>query len=1110
MSKGTTGPVVTCPPNIVSTVELGVTSTAVTWTLPTATDVSGVAVFQSSTHSPGSTFNIGVTDVTYVYADSSGNTGSCTFTVTVQTQDTTGPVVTCPPNIVSTVELGVTSTAVTWTLPTATDVSGVAVFQSSTHSTGSTFNVGVTDVTYVYADGSGNTGSCTFIVTVQTQDTTGPVVTCPPNIVSTVELGVTSTAVTWALPTATDVSGVVVFQSSTHSTGSTFNIGVTDVTYVYADGLGNTGSCTFTVTVQTQDTTGPVVTCPWNIVSTVELGVASTAVTWSLPTATDVSGVAVFQSSTHSPGSTFNIGVTDVTYVYADGLGNTGSCAFTVTVQTQDTTGPVVTCPPNIVSTVELGVTSTAVTWTLPTATDVSGVAVFQSSTHSPGSTFNVGVTDVTYVYADGSGNTGSCTFTVTVQTQDTTGPVVTCPPNIVSTVELGVASTAVTWNLPTATDVSGVAVFQSSTHSPGSTFNVGVTDVTYVYADGSGNTGSCTFTVTVQTQDTTGPVVTCPPNIVSTVELGVASTAVTWNLPTATDVSGVAVIQSSTHTPGSTFNVGVTDVTYVYADSSGNTGSCTFTVTVQTQDTIGPVVTCPPNIVSTVELGVASTAVTWNLPTATDVSGVAVIQSSTHTPGSTFNVGVTDVTYVYADSSGNTGSCTFTVTVQTQDTTGPVVTCPPNIVSTVELGVTSTAVTWTLPTATDVSGVTVFQSSTHSPGITFNVGVTDVTYVYADGSGNTGSCTFTVTVQTQDTTGPVVTCPPNIVSTVELGVTSTAVTWALPTATDVSGVAVFQSSTHSPGSTFNVGVTDVTYVYADGSGNTGSCTFTVTVQTQDTTGPVVTCPPNIVSTVELGVTSTAVTWTLPTATDVSGVTVFQSSTHSPGSTFNVGVTDVTYVYADGSGNTGSCTFTVTVQTQDTTGPVVTCPPNIVSTVELGVTSTAVTWTLPTATDVSGVAVFQSSTHSPGSTFNIGVTDVTYVYADGLGNTDSCTFTVTVQTQDTTGPVVTCPPNIVSTVELGVTSTAVTWNLPTATDVSGVVVFQSSTHSPGSTFNVGVTDVTYVYADGSGNTGSCTFTVTVQTHVTKRWANRWSSINMDNSISSDIAFMHWP
>ncbi|XP_072169501.1 hyalin-like [Diadema setosum] len=366
--------------------------------------------------------------------------------------------------------------------------------------------------------------------------------------------------------------------------------------------------------------------------------------------------------------ASFTLSGTDSAWMYFATDKNIEGAGFNITWSAiEHTTGPVVTCPPNIVSTVKLGVTSTAVTWSLPTATDVSGVTVFQSSTHSPGSTFNVGVTDVTYVYADGSGNTGSCTFTVTVQTEDTTGPVVTCPPNIVSTVELGVTSTAVTWNLPTATDVSGVAVFQSSTHSPGSAFNVGVTDVTYVYADGSGNTGSCTFTVTVQTQDTIGPVVTCPPNIVSTVELGVASTAVTWTLPTATDVSGVAVIQSSTHNPGSTFNVGVTDVTYVYADGSGNTGSCTFTVTVQTQDTIGPVVTCPPNIVSTVELGVTSTAVTWSLPTATDVSGVAVIQSSTHTPGSTFNVGVTDVTYVYADGSGNTGSCTFTVTVQTR-----------------------------------------------------------------------------------------------------------------------------------------------------------------------------------------------------------------------------------------------------------------------------------------------------------------------------------------------------------------------------------------------------------------------------------------------------------
>ena len=85
--------------------------------------------------------------------------------------------------------------------------------------------------------------------------------------------------------------------------------------------------------------------------------------------------------------------------------------------------------------------------------------------------------------------------------------------------------------------------------------------------------------------------------------------------------------------------------------------------------------------------------------------------------------------------------------------------------------------------------------------------------------------------------------------------------------------------------------------------------------------------------------------------------------------------------------------------TVDTTPPTVTCINNIVQTVELGVSSAVVTFTEPTATDLSGQANLITRTNAPGDTFPLGTTTVTYVFADNSGNTaDPCTFTITVNT----------------------------------------------------------------------------------------------------------------
>ena len=81
-----------------------------------------------------------------------------------------------------------------------------------------------------------------------------------------------------------------------------------------------------------------------------------------------------------------------------------------------------------------------------------------------------------------------------------------------------------------------------------------------------------------------------------------------------------------------------------------------------------------------------------------------------------------------------------------------------------------------------------------------------------------------------------------------------------------------------------------------------------------DITPPRVTCPDDIFVSVDSG-NSTIVDFIDATASDASGTTTLVEKTHESGSSFPVGVTNVTYTFVDGGGNSASCSFLVTVST---------------------------------------------------------------------------------------------------------------------------------------------------------------------------------------------------
>ncbi|XP_072046393.1 hyalin-like [Amphiura filiformis] len=894
-----------------------------------------------------------------------------------------------------------------------------------------------------------------------------------------------------------------------------FTAGRWTVVYRFADGSGNEASCTFVILIEEVDTIPPeVVSCPSDFVRRIELGTHGIPVYWSPPSAIDLSGNISLVSQSHFSGDTFTSGRWTVVYRFADGSGNEAACSFMILIEEVDTIPPeVVSCPSDFVRQIELGTHSIPVYWSSPSAIDLSGNISLVSQSHFSGDRFTAGRWTVVYRFADWSGSEASCTFVILIEEVDTIPPeVASCPSDLVRQIELGTHGTPVYWSPPSAIDLSGniSLVFQS--HFPDDKFTSGRWTVVYRFADGSGNEAACSFMILIEEVDTIPPeVVSCPADFVNQIELGRQSIPVYWSPPSAIDLSGNISLASQSHFPGDRFTAGRWTVVYRFADGSGNEASCTFVILIEEVDTIPPeVVSCPSDFVRQIELGTHSIPVYWSPPSAIDLSGNISLVSQSHFPGDRFTAGRWTVVYRFADGSGNEVSCSFMILIEEVDTIPPeVVLCPADFVNQIELGRQSIPVSWSPPSAIDLSGNISLVSQSHFPGDRFTTGRWTVVYRFADGSGNEASCSFISLVEEVDTIPPeVASCPSDFVRQIEIGTHSIPVYWIPPSAIDFSGNISLVSQSHFPGDKFTAGRWTVVYRFADGSGNEVSCSFRVLIEEVDTIPPeVVSCPADFVRQIELGTHGTPVYWSPPSAIDLSGNISLVSQSHFPGNRFTTGRWNVLYRFADGSGNEAYCSFMILIEEVDTTPPLVNlCPDDIIETIELGATKATVSWTEPQASDLSGNVTMSPRSRIPTTFSPFAETPVKYVFQDASGNENTCEFFVSFEIVDTTPPdIISCPENMHTIAEVGTSGIHVSWSKPFAIDHSGMILTRSS-HDPGQMFPIGSTDVVFVFEDESGNQGLCNFSVNVE--IVDTLPPEISACSSDQSDTIELGDVH--
>src|SRR5438105_3486546 len=157
---------------------------------------------------------------------------------------------------------------------------------------------------------------------------------------------------------------------------------------------------------------------------------------------------------------------------------------------------------------------------------------------------------------------------------------------------------------------------------------------------------------------------------------------------------------------------------------------------------------------------------------------------------------------------------------------------------------------------------------------------------------------------------------------------------------------------------------------------------------------PTINCPGDFGVHTDPGVCSAVVNFDLPTATDDCGDSLSPSCEPSPGSTFSVGEATVTCTATDSEGNSTSCSFRVTVT--DIEAPSLTCPGSITVGTESGKCTAVVSYDTPTASDNCPCTPSVTCTPASGSTFHKGNNSVTCTTEDANGNSQTCSFSITV------------------------------------------------------------------------------------------------------------------
>ena len=493
--------------------------------------------------------------------------------------------------------------------------------------------------------------------------------------------------------------------------------------------------------------------------------------------------------------------------------------------------------------------------------------------------------------------------------------------------------------------------------------------------------------------------------------------------------------------------------------------------------ETIAPVITCPPNQTASLDGNCEYTIPDFTgLGSATDCDPNVTITQSPAIGTLIQGDSTVTITLTATDASGNTDNCTFDVVIS--DDTDPVAVCQ-NVTVNLDASGNGTLTTAMVDNGSSdncggtagIASYNINQSNFDCTDIGSNPHT--VTLTVTDDSGNTGQCISNITVV--DGISPTATCQD---ITIQLDASGNATITGSDIdngSNDACGIAsLIPSQTNFNCS--NIGINNIELIVTDNNGNQSSCFSDVTVE--DNIAPTATCQNVTVNLDASGNAAISAADINNGSSDACGIASLSlSQTTFDCSHLLTNPNPVTLTVLDNNGNSSTCSATVTIE--DNIAPTALCQD---ITVQLDASGNVTVTPADIDNNSSDNCAVSSMTIDGGASVtytcaNLGVNmNVPFEVFDASGNSNICTVDITVEDN--------IPPTFTTCIgDQNVTANA-NCDFVMADYTSSVVASDNCsltlTQTPAAGVTVsGTQAVVITAADPAGNTATCNFNVIV-------------------------------
>jgi hypothetical protein len=381
----------------------------------------------------------------------------------------------------------------------------------------------------------------------------------------------------------------------------------------------------------------------------------------------------------------------------ADAYGDSATQAYSVAVSYPPVKVIVATLPTGYVGSIytqttlaATGGSGTGYTWALSNGSLPVGLSLSTGGVITGKPTGTLGTTNFSVTATDSAQNTGSGSFSITVDAGvsiTTSSPLPTGYVGSSYSKQLaatGGAGAGYTWAIASGSTLPGGLTLSASGLLSGTPTLTGTPSFSITVTDSAQNTASATFTLTISAGVTVTPAVlpvgypaTAYPSTTLSATGG-TGTGYTWSwaaasgstLPAGLSLSSAGVI---TGTPvNATTSSVVSNVVITAKDSAGNTGSASFTVTIEATLAVSTAATLPNGVVNvayaqTLAATGGSGGYNWATNTAGTNSLATVnltLNASGLVAGTPLGTGSATFAAIVTDSASHTATVTFTVTV--------------------------------------------------------------------------------------------------------------------------------------------------------------------------------------------------------------------------------------------------------------------------------------------------------------------------------------------------------------------------------------------------------------------------------------------------------------